>query len=270
MLDRSFPPHAAARSGLTLTTLGAPRLRREGVALVPPSRKCLALLTYLCLERSPLHSRTRLATLLWSDSSEALGRHSLTQTLRQLRTVLGPEAIVVHAEEIEWRGAVECDALVLQQIASGARPADDDLELYAGDFLAEFTPGPGGSAFELWAEHRRALYRATAVRVLQHASHAAVAREAWSEALARAARAVEIEPLLEEGHRLVMHALSALGERSLALQHYETFAGTLRREFGVEPDPATQALADAIRAARPAQGGTLPPARPLDTVHRGR
>ncbi|MBI4521200.1 MAG: hypothetical protein HY701_10205, partial [Gemmatimonadetes bacterium] len=61
-------------------------------------------------------------------------------------------------------------------------------------------------------------------------------------------RLVEVEPAFEGGHRRIIRAWSALGERSLALRHYEEMARWLRNELQTDPDPVTQSLANDLRA----------------------
>src|SRR2546429_8634883 len=79
---------------LSVRVLGPARLTVDGAAAPPELlwRKHLALLVYLA--RSPRKSRTRehLLGLLWSDRTEALARHSLSEALRVLRRGLGGTA----------------------------------------------------------------------------------------------------------------------------------------------------------------------------------
>src|ERR1051326_8284001 len=79
---------------LSVRVLGPARLTVDGAAAPPELlwRKHLALLVYLA--RSPRKSRTRehLLGLLWSDRTEALARHSLSEALRVLRRVAGGAA----------------------------------------------------------------------------------------------------------------------------------------------------------------------------------
>src|SRR4051812_7999763 len=82
----------SARYGETLLTeLKSPRLQ--------------ALLAYLLLQRSTLHSRQQLAFLLWPDSSQAQARTNLRNLLPLLRRAL-PDAQHYRWEEgplLGWR-----------------------------------------------------------------------------------------------------------------------------------------------------------------------
>ena len=57
------------------------------------------------------------------------------------------------------------------------------------------------------------------------AAHAGV--RDWPGALAHARTALEIDPLQERFHRLVMHLHEQAGDRAAALSHYRTAAQTL-------------------------------------------
>src|SRR5687768_11835285 len=69
---------------LMLLVLGAPEVRHDGRAIVFPTRKALALLTYLAVEGG-IHAREKLATLFWPESDTERGRTMLRRTLAYLR-----------------------------------------------------------------------------------------------------------------------------------------------------------------------------------------
>src|SRR3546814_15806540 len=70
---------------LQIQLLGGFFAQRDGRPLALSSRKVAALLAILACQPGALHSRARLADLLWSRSAEAQARGSLRQALRQLR-----------------------------------------------------------------------------------------------------------------------------------------------------------------------------------------
>ena len=252
----SDSPFLKALGPPLLTCPGAERLRK----------KDLALLVYLRLKRRRAHSRSMLANLLWGDSTEEKARHSLTQALGRIRAVLGAGCLEADHDRVEWRAELPCDAALLQEM-TGA-PADPALEIYAGDFLAQFAPGRGAREFEDWVDGRRAHYRTLALELLDRAGEEAEAAGNWSAALRIGERSVEIEPFWERGQRRVMRAWHELGERNRALRHYEKFAAWLARELEEDPDPETQALAERLRTARlPA---LAEPVRSVEVIARPR
>ena len=234
---------------MLLKTLGHPALRRADGSLAGGlRRKDLALLVYLCVEGVPVHARGRLAALLWGESPEERARHSLTQALGRLARVLEPGIMVPDKDAVRWSDGLPCDAVAL--LREGVEPgeADDGFSLYAGHFLEGFDAGAGAEEFHEWADRRRAELRNAALRLLERAGEQAEAAAAWARALRLGERAVEIDPVWEQGHRRVMRALAARGERNGALRYYQRLEAWLAEEVGGEPDPETRALAEQLRA----------------------
>ncbi len=68
-------------------------------------------------------------------------------------------------------------------------------------------------------------------------------------ALGVANRAIAINNLREDAHRLVIRALAASGRRADALKHYENLIALLKSELKVEPDASTKAVVAELRRA---------------------
>ena len=238
-------PRTTAQNRLRLQTFGVPMLLQiEGgtpANAVQIRRKDLALLIYLCVERKSTHGRAKLASMLWGDASEEHARHSLTQSLTRLRAILGSEIILLTPDGVEWRGGLRSDTAALHGEQEG-----HITHLPTAAFLADFDVGRGGAEFEIWAEGKRSYYRLKLLRVLEQVGLEAEKKEAWEEALGLGQRAIEIDPIYEEGHRRVMRAWSAMGERGLALQHYRSFRQWVWDELEDDPEPATVALAESL------------------------
>src|SRR5262249_19371463 len=75
------------------------------------------------------------------------------------------------------------------------------------------------------------------------------------KALKTAQRALAINNLREDAHRLTIQALGAAGRKAEALKHYQDLIALLKRELSTQPDAATKSLVAAL-------GSTQPPARP--------
>jgi DNA-binding SARP family transcriptional activator len=67
---------------LEVMLFGNPHLRFDGLELLLPTRKSLALVTYLALEGMP--KRSTLADLLWGELGEDDARKNLRQELHRL------------------------------------------------------------------------------------------------------------------------------------------------------------------------------------------
>src|SRR5262245_50491481 len=75
---------------LSLALLGPLQITLDGVPLRTfRSDKVRALLAYLAVEADRPHRRDALAGLLWPDQPDRAARHSLSQSLLNLRQVLG-------------------------------------------------------------------------------------------------------------------------------------------------------------------------------------
>src|SRR5258706_608900 len=117
--------------------------------------KHLGLLIYLAL--SPARSRTRdhLLGLFWADKPEARARHSLNETLRRLRKILGAERLLSRGDAVVLNDAgLEVDAWRDEALAE---PAGAFLE----GFVVDEAPG-----FEEWAAGERRRYQARIVAAL--------------------------------------------------------------------------------------------------------
>ncbi len=263
--DAAARPIRFLMASVHLKTLGHPALYGTGGSAVKGlRRKDVALLVYLCVECRAVHARGRLASLLWGESTEERARHSLTQALGRLGRALPPHALVADKEVVRCGTSVECDAVAL--LRGGVEPAqvDDRFSVYGGPFLEGFDPGAGAEDFREWADRRRAELRNAALRLLERAEQEAAAAGNWSRALRLAERGVEIDPVWEQGHRRLMRAQAACGERNRALRHYQAFEAWLAQEVGAEPDPETRALAEQLRSldAPGEPADPLPPAAP--------
>lgn len=226
-----------------LRVFGSPALLVDGCAVSLRS-KDLALLVFLALSDVATHARSTLATLLWANGSERDARHSLSQALFRIRAILGRHILAVTRQSVTWRGPLSTDAELLR--TASVENAKSVVASYGGDFISGLVLGSGACDFEHWADKLRTRYRLVVLRLLSSCAAAAEQRADWDEVLTLGMRAVEIEPLFEEGHRRVIRAWTALGDRSLALRHYQRLERALREEADADPDPSTRALADAL------------------------
>lgn len=248
-LPHTMPdPALKAAPCVRLGTSGAPVLTDvQGLPVDSLRKKDLALLTYLCVERGQVHSRGKLAALLWGDSPEEKSRHSLTQALSRIQRVLGPQSVRMEMDGVQWAGTLRCDVTEMEAVMAGEDNADAKVQLPGGNFLAGFNAGRGTQEFELWVDRKQAEYRCTALDLLERLGVRAEEEGDWRWALALGERSTETDPLWEQGHRRMMRAWQNLGERNRALRHFERFEAWLREEMEEEPDPATRQLAEQIR-----------------------
>ena len=254
----------------SLQLLGGLALRLEDPAeaealLAQPKR--VALLVYLALEGpATWHRRDRIVALLWPDADQERARNSLRQSLHRLRRALGGDSIMNRGSE-EVRLAPEvlaCDATGFLEAALAGR-WQAALDAYRGDLLPGFHLS-GAPEFMDWLEGKREELRGLALRASRTLSEQAAAAGRLREAGDWVARGLAVSPLDPELVGRRMRLLDQGGDRAGALAEFEAFAGRIRRELELEPDPSLSALAAAIRnrpLTEPAvQAPPSPPALP--------
>ena len=238
-------------SRLGLALLGPFEARREiGQVAAIRRRKAQALLAYLALRPGEFQPRERLIGLLWEDLDPSHARHSLRQTLTELRQDLGPDsfsALLLDADAVALdRASVSVDVMRFERLA--ASPSIDALAeaaaIYRGDLL-EGAPG-GGEMFESWLAAERDRLRARLMEVLAQLLVRQARTAPLLASVATATRLLGLDPCREDVHRTLMRLYARAGRRSAALRQYQVCVATLRGELGIAPEPETARLHRAI------------------------
>src|SRR5439155_22434432 len=141
-----------------------------------------------------------------------------------------------------WRTCATCPERLRQAMA-----------LYRGDFLAQFFLHDS-QPFEEWALLQREHLRQRALGALERLAQAAEWRGAYAQAVVYTRRQLDLEPLLEAGHRELMRLLALGGESSAALAQYEQLRRALAQELSATPAAETAALRDRIRVSTAGSG----------------
>jgi DNA-binding SARP family transcriptional activator/CheY-like chemotaxis protein len=216
------------------------------------SRKLAGLIAYLALAGPAPQSRDRLVGLLWGSHFEVQARQNLRQALFRLRRALGQDALLNDGDEILLApGLLACDATELQALTQEGTWASlaKAVDLYKGRFLADLAIAEPAWADWLAGEQQR--LEGLALDALVRFAGIELALGHADKALEAAYRALAINNLREDAHRMAVQALAAAGRRAEALKHYQDLVGLLKRELNVEPDAATKALVEEVRTARP-------------------
>ena len=69
--------------------------------------------------------------------------------------------------------------------------------------------------------------------------------------LCKAGRAIALNNMREDAHRLIVQALAATGRKAEALRHYQDLVALLKHELNTEPDAATRSLVAELRSPQP-------------------
>ena len=201
-------------------------------------------------------------TLLWGESPQPKAQQSLRQALMRLRRILGEDAIVGGRDRVGIRpGLIDCDVAAFERlVAKGDRASlDDALQLYAGPFLADVSLAE--EEWTAWARAQQGRLESLALDAAVTLATAELDAGRWPRALGAAHRALAIDNLREDAHRLVIAALVAGGRRADALKHFEDLTALLKSELDVAPEPETQRLARQIRLCRIGRAGVRAGAR---------
>jgi TolB-like protein/DNA-binding SARP family transcriptional activator len=239
---------AASSPKFRLCVLGRFELNGPKRAIDLPSKKLAGLLAYLaCTSPAPQH-REKLATLLWGSHFEAQAKQNFRQALFRLRRMLGQDVLLSNGEELSLaRGSIDCDATKFEAlIRQGTREAFvAAIDLYKGRLLGDVTLTE--EAWIDWLDGERQRLEGLALDAMVRLGDMELEAGSPDRALGAAARAIAINNLREDAHRLEIRALAAAGRRADALKQYRGFVELLKRELNVEPDDTTKHLIHELR-----------------------
>ena len=236
---------------LRIRVLGPVEVRIADAPVVVDTRKAIAILLLLAVERRPF-ARDELAAMLWPDSDDELARGALRRTLSVLRSALGGRWVRVDRSTVALDlGSTEIDLATLEGAASSDLPGDlrAAAALARGPFLAGFSLRDSPE-FDDWRAARGVAVERTIAEVLERLSSAAAASGDLPGAIAAASRRLDLDPLDEEARRQMMALLARSGDRTGAIREYRAGVAVLERELGVAPLAETTELYEAIRDGR--------------------
>lgn len=246
-------------TGIRFQLLGAMQAFRGDQCVVFRTRKALALLAYLAVERSP-QRREQLADLLWPGADAEAGRASLRTALFYVREALGGDSEAVLSVSRERVGVREgaplhldvddlAEAQALLRKVDGAgrvrRQLEDALDAYRGTFLVGVA-FPDAPDFEAWVEAQRIRWLAVAAELLH--GLASVYREGgdWASARAALERLTAIDPAGELGWRELLELHLLLNDAPAAQWAWRAYESAAA-DLGAAPSPEMLDLAERIR-----------------------
>ncbi|MBI1777052.1 MAG: AAA family ATPase [Proteobacteria bacterium] len=211
------------------------------------SKKLSSLLAYLACTAPAPQSREKLATLLWGSHFETQAQQNLRQALYRLRRTLGDDALSSDGDDIRLApGVIDCDVARLEAlIGDGSRASLAAAgDLYHGRLLSDVTIAE--EAWADWVAGERQRLEGLALDALVRSGEIELAAGLADKALEAAHRALAINNLREDAHRLTIQALAAAGRQAEALKHYQDLTVLLKRELQTEPDALTKSLVAAL------------------------
>jgi DNA-binding SARP family transcriptional activator len=245
---------------LEVRVLGGLDLRRgeERLAL-PESGRAQSLLALVLVQGDVALARERLAASLWPDSTDGQARTNLrhlVHTLRRASTDLD-EYLEVTPQSLRWRWELPCwvdvaafDAALARADAQGISEAvelaalREAVDLHAGDLLE--------GSYDEWLVEERERLRDRATAASRRLVELLAQEGQTAEAIRRARELVRIDPLHEDGYRVLMRLHDGAGDRAAAVRVFHECSAVLDRELAVEPSAATRAVYAALVGPVPA------------------
>lgn len=221
---------------LTVELLGTPRAVRDGEEVTLRGHKPWLLLAYLvCAETSV--PRQRLATMLFPDATDPDGalRWNLSELRRGLSIGLTGDPVELTLPEDT---TVDVEVLRRGDLEQGLA-----LDRLGRELLASVEVPDG--AFEVWLDAERRHLRSLTADLLREGAHTRLGQGRVDVAAALAERTVELEPLDENNHVLLVRCLREAGRVDAARAAATAAARRLRDELGVEPSAALRSAAHA-------------------------
>jgi class 3 adenylate cyclase/DNA-binding SARP family transcriptional activator len=235
-----------------LTLLGRFNLSGPDGPVELSNKELAGLLAYLICTTPAPQSRENLATLLWGSHFETQARQNLRQALFRLRQALGQDLLIGDGEEISLApGVIDSDAVRFQTlIRDGSRASlAEGVNLYNGRFLSDVNISE--EAWVDWLVGERQRFEGLALDALVRLGDIELTAGHPNNALEAAHRALAINDLREDAHRLIIQALAAAGRKAEALKHYKNLVALLERELNTRPDAATELLVAELGNAPP-------------------
>ena len=230
------------------------------------------LLAYLLLHRQAPIERSKMAFLLWPDSSEAQAQTNLRRELHALREAL-PEAdrfVDSAGRTLHWRAdapatvdlidfetsLAAASAAEARREATAARTClEQAIMAYGGDLLP--------ARYEDFILSERERLRNKCLGALEQLAELCATGRDYPNAIRWNEEILRLEPLRESTCRKLMQLHERSGNRGGALQAYRALAERLQRELQAAPDPSSEALFRSILA----RSAPTPPSREEGSRH---
>lgn len=249
-----------------VTTVDMPRLQ--------------SLLAYLLLHRTATQSRSRIAFLLWPDSTDEQAHTNLRKVLHSLRQVLPSADSFIHTDRISlfWRPSTQQApwTLDVQDFESAITQAEQaertqdvavlrqSLEKAVGLYRDDLLP----NCYDEWILPERDRLRQAFFKALERLIVLLEQERDHEAAISASQRLLRHDPLHEETYRHLMRLYAAHGDRVSALRTFHTCATILERELGTAPGESTREMYERLmqtdassspRVARPSAHGAAAP-----------
>jgi DNA-binding SARP family transcriptional activator len=212
------------------------------VAVAARQKRPLGLLAVLALGSKPGVSRDRMEAYLWPESSGALARHALDQTVYAIRHALGSDVLLSTGRELRLNPAlVAVDVWEFEEAISAGQWAAA-VDLYNGTLL-DGVHFAESNELESWIDTERARLRGEYQSALESLADTAAAEGDDSQNIGWCRRLPNSDPLSARATKRLMLALAAAGDRAGAVKHARVYQQLIRQALEIEPDCEIEGLA---------------------------
>jgi predicted ATPase/DNA-binding SARP family transcriptional activator len=226
---------------LVVYVLGTFHIKRGSHFIRLPTQKIENLLVFLLLNPG-IHTREKLATLFWGDSSHENARRSLRQALTNLRSFINEGLILSDRESVGidssfpirvdlWEFEEQAQHFV-NDLCLTSEPFDSTL--YPNDLMID--------CYDDWLLPLREHYRKIYIDVMLRSVELLRARSEYNLAINYAQQILKIDASNERSHQHLMFCFITTGKHHQALRQYETCQKVLQQELNVQPTRETKLL----------------------------
>jgi DNA-binding SARP family transcriptional activator len=217
-----------------------------------------SLIAYLALHRGVPQARSRLAFMLWPDSTDAQAHTNLRNLLYKLRVTL-PEVstfLIVERQTLCWQPdafwgldvtdferaiAQAVEARCTHDVTTERQALEEAVKLYRGDLLP--------SCYDDWIQAERDRLQQIFLDALERLIELLELERNYPGAIRVAQRLLRHDCLHEATYRHLMRLHAARGDRAACKRTYQTCVAILKRELAVEPALTTRRVYERLMRA---------------------
>ncbi|MBE0670897.1 MAG: AAA family ATPase [Anaerolineales bacterium] len=247
--------------GLEIRLLGPPEVFHGGQPIKFAARKALALFVYLVVEPGS-HPREKLQAIFWPESEPRKAQSALRSTLARIKDAfrgmedllsiegdrIGFNASSASFLDLNLVAAATADTQPTQLAPPSLALLQNAVEAARGPFLEAFSL-PDTPVFNDWVIIQRNVFGGRLNLIHDRLSNYQLETHLIQLAIETVNRWLNLDRLNETAYQRLMRLQFLNGDRSAALQTYETCRELLDKELGVEPSSETEEVLAYIRSS---------------------
>jgi DNA-binding SARP family transcriptional activator len=249
-------------NGLEVRLLGPPQVFYCGQTVKFAARKALALFAYLAVE-TPTHPRERLQAIFWPESETRQAQFALRTTLARIKEALRSidEPLRMEGDRIGFNNSLAStlDLNLITQATMHTQPRQmapatiallqSAVDALRGPFMDGFSL-PDAPAFDEWLTVQRAHWGQRVNLIHDRLSSRQLETYLIQPAIETVTRWLVLDHLNETAYQRLMRLHFLNGDRSAALQTYESYRNVLNQELGIKPSTETEDMLAFIRSSQ--------------------